>query len=67
MVHDHVRIHGPLNLPSTMPIHASHLLSRNMMSVLSHLIGDEGELELDFEDEITDAAVLAHGGERRDR
>jgi H+-translocating NAD(P) transhydrogenase subunit alpha len=66
VVHDHVRIHGPLNLPSTMPIHASYLLSRNMMSVLSHLIGEDGELELDFEDEITGAAVLAHGGERRD-
>jgi NAD/NADP transhydrogenase alpha subunit len=48
-----------------MPIHASHLLSRNMMSVLSHLIDGDGELELDFEDEITGAAVLAHGGERR--
>jgi NAD(P) transhydrogenase subunit alpha len=48
-----------------MPIHASQLLSRNVMSVLSHLIDDEGELALDFEDEITDAAVLAHGGERR--
>ena len=67
VVHDHVRIHGPVNLPSTMPIHASHLLSRNMMSVLSHLIDDEGKLELDFEDEITDAAVLAHGGQRRDQ
>jgi NAD/NADP transhydrogenase alpha subunit len=50
-----------------MPIHASYLLSRNMMSVLSHLLGEEGELMLDFEDEITDAAVLAHGGERRSR
>jgi NAD(P) transhydrogenase subunit alpha len=67
VVHDHVRIHGPLNLPSTMPIHASYLLSRNMTSVLSHLIDDEGELRLDLEDEITDGAVLAHGGERRKR
>jgi NAD(P) transhydrogenase subunit alpha len=66
VVHDHVRIHGPRNLPSTMPIHASYLLSRNMISVLSHLVDEEGGLELDFEDEITDAAVLAHGGERRD-
>jgi NAD(P) transhydrogenase subunit alpha len=66
VVHEHVRIHGPRNLPSTMPIHASHLLSRNMMSVLSHLIDDDGELVLDLEDEITGAAVLAHAGERRD-
>jgi NAD(P) transhydrogenase subunit alpha len=65
VVHDHVRMHGPRNLPSTMPIHASYLLSRNMMSVLGHLIGDGGELVLDFEDEIIDAAVLAHDGERR--
>jgi NAD(P) transhydrogenase subunit alpha len=65
VIRDHVRIHGPLNLPSTMPIHASYLLSRNMMSVLSHLTDDEGALRLDFEDEITDVAVLAHGAERR--
>ena len=67
VVRDHVRIHGPLNLPSTMPIHASYLLSRNMISVLSHLIDDDGALQLDFEDEITDAAVLAHDGKVRNR
>jgi len=63
--HDHVAIHGPLNLPSTMPIHASQLLSRNMTSVLSHLLDDDGELHLDFDDEITDGAVLAHDGKVR--
>jgi NAD(P) transhydrogenase subunit alpha len=67
VVHDHVRIHGPLNLPSTMPIHASYLLSRNVTSVLGHLIDDEGELRLDFDDEITDAAVLTHDGARREQ
>ncbi len=67
VTHEHVRIHGPLNLPSTMPIHASHLLSRNMASILSHLIDDAGELHLDFDDEITDGAVLAHDGEVREK
>jgi NAD(P) transhydrogenase subunit alpha len=67
VVHEHVRIHGPLNLPSTMPIHASYLLSRNMASVLSHLVDDDGELQLDFDDEITDGAVLAHDGEVRNQ
>ncbi|MGI8414096.1 MAG: NAD(P) transhydrogenase subunit alpha [Solirubrobacteraceae bacterium] len=67
VTHGHVRIHGPLNLPSTMPMHASHLLSRNMAAVLSHLIGEDGELQLDFDDEITAGAVLAHDGEVRDR
>jgi NAD(P) transhydrogenase subunit alpha len=67
VVHEHVRIHGPLNLPSTMPIHASYLLSRNMASVLSHLVDDDGELQLDFDDEITDGAVLAHDGKVRNQ
>jgi len=65
VTHAHVRIHGPLNLPSTMPLHASHLLSRNMAAVLSHLVDEDGELHLDFDDEITDGAVLAHDGEVR--
>jgi NAD(P) transhydrogenase subunit alpha len=50
-----------------MPIHASYLLSRNMASVLSHLVDDDGELQLDFDDEITDGAVLAHDGKVRNQ
>jgi H+-translocating NAD(P) transhydrogenase subunit alpha len=65
VTHGHVRIYGPVNLPSTMPMHASYLLSRNMAAVLSHLIDEDGELDIDFEDEITDGAVLAHDGEVR--
>ncbi len=65
VTHGHVRIYGPLNLPSTMPLHASYLLSRNMVAVVSHLVDEDGELRLDFDDEITDGAVLAHDGEVR--
>lgn len=65
VTHRHVRIYAPVNLPSTMPIHASHLLSRNMTAALSHLVGEDGELHLDFDDEITAGAVLAHDGEVR--
>ena len=63
--HGLVHIHGPLDLPSSMPIHASQLYSRNVVSLVSHLVDDDGELELDFEDEITDGVVLAHDGEVR--
>jgi NAD(P) transhydrogenase subunit alpha len=59
-----VRVHGPLNLPSSVPIHASQFYSRNVLNVLSHLV-DEGELKIDFEDEITDASVVTHAGEVR--
>ena len=63
--HGLVHIHGPLDLPSSMPVHASQLYSRNVVSLVSHLVDDDGELELDFEDEITDGVCLAHDGEVR--
>lgn len=62
--HGLVHIHGPVNLPSQMPIDSSALYSRNVVSLLTHLT-EEGELTLDFEDEITDAVCVAHGGSVR--
>src|SRR4051794_13914762 len=47
-----VRIVGLLNLPSTMPLHASQLYSRNVAALLGHL-APGGELNLDWSDEIT--------------
>jgi len=47
-----VAIVGLLNLPSTMPSHASQLYARNVMALLQHL-APEGELVLDWQDEIT--------------
>ena len=63
--HRLVHIHGPLDLPSSMPVHASQLYSRNVVSLVSHLVDDDGELQLDFEDEITDGVCLTHEGEVR--
>ena len=62
--HQQIKIVGPVNLPSSVPIHASQLYSRNMLAFLRHL-APEGGLELDFEDEITASACLTHGGEIR--
>jgi len=68
--HEQVTILGPVNLPSSMPIHASQLLSRNMYNLISHITEDKDEkdphLELDFEDEIIDSTCIAHEGEIRD-
>jgi NAD(P) transhydrogenase subunit alpha len=55
--HQGVTILGPTNLPSTMPFHASQLYARNVSSLLQHL-APEGELALDFDDEITAAACV---------
>jgi NAD(P) transhydrogenase subunit alpha len=71
--HEGVKILGPVNLPSSMPIHASQLYSRNMYNLIGHITEDQAEdndgkhpkLALDFEDEIMDATCIAHEGEIR--
>jgi NAD(P) transhydrogenase subunit alpha len=52
-----VQIVGLLNLPSTMPFHASQLYARNVASLLGHL-APGGELSLDWDDEITAGACV---------
>ena len=56
-----ITIHGPVNLPSSMPIHASQMYARNLSSFLLHLLED-GELKLDFSDSITRECCLTHDG-----
>jgi NAD(P) transhydrogenase subunit alpha len=53
-----VTIVGTTNLPSTMPTHASQLYARNIVALLTHL-APEGELSLDWSDEITAGACVA--------
>jgi NAD(P) transhydrogenase subunit alpha len=57
-----VTIVGLTNLPSTMPADASRLLSRNVQALLQHL-APEGELVLDFDDEITAGACVVRSRE----
>jgi NAD(P) transhydrogenase subunit alpha len=57
-----VTIHGPTNLPATMPVHASQLYARNVTELLRELVKD-GALAIDFEDEIVRGACVTHGGE----
>ena len=56
-----VNIHGPLHLPSRMPTHASELYSRNLFNFLSPFI-KEGELALDWDDEVVAQSALCHDG-----
>ena len=53
-----VTLVGLTNLPSTMPYHASMLYSRNVFALLMHL-APKGELNLDWNDEITSGACVA--------
>jgi H+-translocating NAD(P) transhydrogenase subunit alpha len=59
--HNGIAILGPINLASTMPIHASQMYSKNISSLLQHIIKD-GKLNLDFEDEIINKACITHNG-----
>jgi len=58
-----VKIIAPKNLPSDMPAHASQLYAKNIENLLGLLVSDEGELSLDFEDEVVAGACLTHEGE----
>jgi NAD(P) transhydrogenase subunit alpha len=58
-----VTIVSPLNLPSSMPEHASALYARNVQSLLELLVDDEGALNLNFDDEIIAGACITRGGE----
>ena len=57
ITHHGVTILGPTNLPSSMPYHASQLYARNVSALVQHL-APEGELALDFDDEITAGACV---------
>jgi NAD(P) transhydrogenase subunit alpha len=58
-----ITIIGPENLAASLPIHGSQMYGKNMETLLSHLIGEDGKLQLDFSDEIIAETVIAHGGE----
>jgi NAD(P) transhydrogenase subunit alpha len=47
-----VVIEGPINLPASLPLHASQMYSRNISALLLHLTKD-GALNLDWNEEIT--------------
>lgn len=57
-----VSILGPLNLASTVPLHASQMYARNTSAFLGHIVQD-GKLRLDFEDQITRDTCVTHAGE----
>ena len=63
VVRHHVKICAPLNVPSTMAEHASQLYARNIKSLLGLMISEDGQLSLDFDDEVIAGACITRGGE----
>ena len=56
-----IKILGLLNLPASVPLDASRMYARNMLTFLNHITKD-GELNLDFADEITGGTCITHEG-----
>lgn len=61
VVANDVNIHGPLNLPSRMPTHASELYAKNLYNFLSPWIKD-GELNFDWSDDVVAGTLLCKDG-----
>jgi len=62
VVRNGVKVMGPTNLPAEIPTHASQMFSKNVETLLKELV-TEGELSLDFEDEIVAGTCVTHAGE----
>ena len=59
--HNGITVMGPANLPAELPYHASQMYARNLASFVGDLFDDEGSI--DYDDEITAATCVTHGGE----
>jgi NAD(P) transhydrogenase subunit alpha len=62
VMHGGVKIVGPVNLPASLPYHASEMYSRNLFNLLKPAL-PKGELAIDWNDEVFAGAVLTHDGQ----
>ena len=59
---DRVTIHGPLNVAGELPIHASEMYAKNLFNLVSPFVTEDGNLELNFEDDVIAGCVLTRDG-----
>jgi len=62
VLHNGVRIVGPVNLPAQLAYHASEMYSRNLFNFLKPAIGKDGALAIDWQDEVFAQSCLTHDG-----
>lgn len=63
VVHHGVNIVGHSALPSTMPYDASKLYGKNILNFLQLITGKEGQLNLNFEDDLVKGCCITHQGQ----
>jgi H+-translocating NAD(P) transhydrogenase subunit alpha len=62
VVHNGVRIVGPVNLPAQLAYHASEMYARNLLNFLKPAIDKAGALAIDWQDEVFAQSCLTHDG-----
>lgn len=65
VIHNRVRIIGNSDFPSKMPADASKMLGKNYTNFLDLMIDKDGNLNLDFEDDILSGTCMTRDGEIR--
>jgi H+-translocating NAD(P) transhydrogenase subunit alpha len=63
IVEQGVTVIGPVNVPATVPRHASEMYARNIATFLKNMITKDGQLNIDLKDEIVRDTMVARGGE----
>ncbi len=63
IIHNGVTIVGNSNLPSTMPSDASKLYGKNVLNFLQLIIDKDGNINLNWEDDLVKGSCITHGGE----
>lgn len=60
--YNHITISGPVNVASRAPLHASEMYAKNLLNLLSPFMA-EGQLTLDYDDEVIAQCLLTKDGE----
>ena len=63
ITHKGVTIVGQSNYPAQMPVDASRMFGKNVLNFMKLIIGEEGALNLNFEDDIVKGTCITHDGE----
>jgi NAD(P) transhydrogenase subunit alpha len=62
IVHHGVTVVGPVNIPSSKPYHASQMYATNIVNLVKLLVGKEGKLSINLEDEIVHESLVSYQG-----
>jgi NAD(P) transhydrogenase subunit alpha len=62
VVHQGVKIVGPVNLPAQLAFHASEMYARNLYNFLKPALGKDATLAIDWQDEVFAQSCLTHAG-----